>query len=161
MRYNTESHKQADKILADLTALTAEMGEIQSDSEKELEAIKAAYKDRIAPVKEGVEALEKALKTLAKKHRADLFDGRDRIDLENGALIFSIERRVKKAKCVLQKLKELEFIEAIKIAESVDWDQLEKWTDERLFLIGTERKVEEKFEYELIAAPLAGHGGKL
>jgi DNA repair ATPase RecN len=40
-------------------------------------------------------------------------------------------------------------LEAIIIEKKVNWDELEKWPDEKLIACGTERVVKEKIIYEL------------
>ena len=50
------------------------------------------------------------------------------------------------------RLKAAGFPEAVRVAESVDWDKLSAWPDERLFMVGTDRQVKEEFSYELKAA---------
>jgi len=50
------------------------------------------------------------------------------------------------------RLKAAGFPEAVRVAESVDWDKLSAWPDERLFIVGTDRWVKEEFSYELKGA---------
>jgi len=50
---------------------------------------------------------------------------------------------------VLERLEEMGFSEAVRVAKSVDWDVLERWPDEKLNLVGTERVPKETIEYEL------------
>jgi len=50
---------------------------------------------------------------------------------------------------MLARLEEIGAVEAIKIVKSVDWDVLDKWTDERLIEVGTERGKKERFAYEI------------
>ena len=49
------------------------------------------------------------------------------------------------------KLKAMGFPEAARVAKSVDWDLLSSWPDERLFMVGTHRRVKEEFSNELKA----------
>lgn len=46
-------------------------------------------------------------------------------------------------------LEELGYVDGIKIEKSVNWDEIEKWSDERLTAIGTERVTKEEFGYDL------------
>jgi hypothetical protein len=95
--------------------------------------------------------LETELKTLAREHHPDFFGESEscRVELPHGALLFALERRVKRARGVLENLKAEGFTQAVKIAESVDWDLLETWPEERLWLVGTERKTKEVYAYEV------------
>jgi len=45
------------------------------------------------------------------------------------------------------------FGEVVKIAKSLDREAIEKWPDERLFLIGAERKPKEEYSYDLKKEP--------
>lgn len=115
----------------------------------EIERLKAHYEGMMAPMKASVERDEKALQGLMKAHRAALFDGSDIVRLVNGTLIREAGDKVTIPKTALAKCKELGFTDVVKVAESLDRAAVEKWPDERLFLIGAKRKPDEKFEYEL------------
>jgi len=104
-------------------------------------------KDR--PLKAVIAGLEKRPEKLMKVNRADLFDSADRIDLAHGALLFSIRERVRRAKGVLARLEEIGAKDGLITRTSVNWDALEKWTDERLIETGTERVREDCFSYEV------------
>jgi len=144
---------EIDRRLYELGDSTRSLELLQAEAEKEIEAVRARYAEFIGPLKERIAALDKEIKTLTKKHKKMLFDGRDRVDLEHGALLYRVERKVKRARGVLENLEQCGFLEAIKVVKSVDWDVLEKWPDERLVMVGTERKRQEKFEYELKEGP--------
>lgn len=115
----------------------------------EVELLKARFEGMMAPMKAAVEREEKALQGLMKAHRAVLFDGTDVVRLANGTLIRTSGDKVTIPKTALAKCEELGFTEVVKIAKSLDRAVVEKWPDERLFLIGAKRKPDEKFEYEL------------
>ena len=116
----------------------------------EIEGVKQKW-DRIGYWTRIVEGLNKDLVALMKKNSEAIFEGEERVELGHGSLLFTIEERVVKARGVLEKLKEQKFTGAIKVVESVDWDALEKWPVERLVLVGTKRKREEIFSWELKA----------
>jgi hypothetical protein len=69
--------------------------------------------------------------------------------MPHGLLILTIETVPHKAGGVLAKLKELGRMDAIKVAESVDWDALVKWNDEQEAEVGIKGKLVETFGYEL------------
>jgi hypothetical protein len=86
-----------------------------------------------------------------KSNKIVLFDGTDIVRLVNGSLIHSVADKVSIPRDALAKCEELGFAEVIKIAKSLDRDAVEKWPDERLILIGAERKQKEEFSYDLAA----------
>ena len=145
-----EVHEEADDILLNLRSLEQRLSGIVIDASSEIELIKERHQAKISEIEKDIKTREKELKRLAGSRRAELFGKRDRIDLENGALMFAITRRVKKAKGMLERLKEYGYgAPAVKVAESVNWDELEKWPDDQLKQVGTERIVKEEFNYEL------------
>jgi hypothetical protein len=115
----------------------------------ELEILVRNHAQATGPLRARLEALDKKIKAHAKKHQVDLFVGRDRIDLVNGALLRKEEEYVRRVRGMLARLEEIGAVEAIKIVKSVDWDVLDKWTDERLIEVGTERGKKERFAYEI------------
>lgn len=141
--------ERADKLLLGLKMFTASMDRLAYDAAEEIDKVRLKYDEMIKPIKESIALTDKELRKLAKQNKIDLFDGRDRVDLKNGALLYTIEKHVKRAKGILERLKEQGFTDAIRIAESVNWDEIDKWPDEQLKKVGTERVEKERFEYEI------------
>ena len=107
------------------------------------------YKIKADKHREQLLYFEKCLVKLMKENRADLFPGTDdRVEMKHGALIYTVSNRVKRAKKMLDKLERLKRSDLIKIAKSVDWDSIEKMSDDDLAAIGAERVRKENFEYE-------------
>ena len=122
---------------------------IQDEAEAEIAKIRGKYVAEIKDLESIIQTLDKKIKTLCKYEREELFAETQRVELQHGALLYHAEWKIKRARGVLDKLEELGMTEAIKVSKSVRWDVLEKWTDEKLFLVGTERKLKESFSYEL------------
>lgn len=145
-----EAAKQADELLARIGKAKAEYEKVNRQWDAAIKELERQYGQRAREAKEQVRALEKQLVKHAKKHRIEVFGDRDRADLSAGALIWSVIRRVKRKKDVsVDRLKELGFTDGIKVVESVFWDRLETWPDEKLIAAGTERVTKESVEYEL------------
>jgi len=125
------------------------LAEIEARYTEELEALKAKYYADIEQRKEYIRRLELQIEKFAKKHMEELFKETDYVDTEIGRLIYQAKVAVKRAKGVLEKLEQLGWQEAIIIEKKVNWDELEKWADEKLIACGTERVVKEKIIYEL------------
>lgn len=148
----SQAFTRADRLLAEIAHLKRVRANVEREAQAEIEQVKARWHPHINYAGIKLQEAEAKLKALAKAHRAELFDGRDRVDLEHGALLFGVSQRVKRAKAVtVEALKALGQIgrAAVRVVESVDWDALEKWPDERLIEIGTERVRREAFAYEL------------
>ena len=144
---------QADNLLTEIRKAKKEFAAVREESQKRVAAIAEEYGGRINTLDGRIGDLEKALYTLARKNKKALFHDGDKLDLAHGILIRELKKRVKHARCVLENLKALGQKDAVRIAESVDWDRLEKWTDEDLERVGTQRVEEERFQYELKPEP--------
>lgn len=123
---------------------------VKAEAESEIKKVKDAYAERIQKLKTTLNDLDKDVKKLMKGNKKTVFQGADTRELPNGILHYSISYKVRKAKDITpDKLKDLGYQDGIKIEESVDWDTIEKWPDEKLVAIGTERKEKEEYSYEL------------
>jgi len=147
--YLSEAHKEADQLLMEMAGYKCRLKAIQDRAEAEIAKIRGKYVAEIKDLESIIQALDKKIKTLCKYEREELFAETQRVELQHGALLYHAEWKIKRARGVLDKLEELGMTEAIKVSKSVRWDVLEKWTDEKLFLVGTERKLKESFSYEL------------
>ncbi len=149
MLKKNEAVQQVERLLQALKGEKKALEDISAQYQKEIEAVQAKYYKHIEGIKANIKKLEFELEKTAKKHKYELFDRTDIVETQFGRLIFSIKEAVKRAKGVLERLVELGWNEAIIIEKKVNWDELERWTDERLIAVGTERLRKEKIEYEL------------
>lgn len=141
---------EADRLLLELGETERELDRLTAAMEAEVARLREVWVQRLAPLEQAKKRLEDEVLGLAKRHREELFPGPSwRVELRHGALLYEVERRVKRAKGMLEKLKEAGFLEAIRVAESVDWDRLESWPEERLRLVGTARVTKERYAYEV------------
>lgn len=139
--------------LAAVRTATQVADTIQAEAKEALTALHEQYAGRIGAANDALAAIEKDLRAFAKKNKAAIFDGKDRVDFANGFLLFQIVRRVRRAKSITVDLLESLGLDAVKTVKSVDWDAIERWPTEKLVLIGTERKPTEKIEYEVHGGP--------
>ncbi|MEN6439014.1 MAG: host-nuclease inhibitor Gam family protein [Syntrophobacter sp.] len=147
--YPTPHHEHIDEMLSRAGDLTSRVRAVETQCKAELDALTAKHKKAVTPIKQELETLDDSIRDYTRKHQVDLFEGRDRIDLANGALLHQVERRVKRIRKMPERLEAIKADDAIKTVKSVDWDVIEKWTDERLIEVGTERVKKETFAYEL------------
>lgn len=138
-----------DERLRRLGEITREFETYQSVAEYEIERIRSQYSEKLAEYKEQIKSLDKDVKSLARKNKAEVFDGKDQVSLDHGILLWGKEKKVSIPRDALDKIEIQGWTEAIKIAKSVDRTIVEKWPVERLTVIGAERKTVEKFSYEL------------
>lgn len=140
----------ADSLLFEIAGRQKSLEKEVADAEAAIAKVRDAYAARLQDLRIEITALEKELIGLVKEYKKQLFSGDDdRLDLEHGALIYSIEKRIIHGQKVLANLKKQGFSDFIKISESVDWDALSKWPDKRLEIVGTKRVKKEQFAYEL------------
>jgi len=139
----------ADSMLARIAEDTRKIDELTAEYNAAVSRLIAEYEARLAPLKQSVIHEEKNLTALMRAARAELFDGRDTVSLPHGVLYHSIVERVIIHRDALAKCEELGFFEAVKIVKSLDREVVERWPDERLMLIGAERKTKEEFSYDV------------
>lgn len=145
----TETEKFADMTLAQIRERKQKIDTLEAEAEQVIKTTTEMYQQALAPLQNELDALEKLLIKTMRKDKRILFDGRDIVQLDNGNLIYSKEPKVKIPRDALAKCEENKFTEAIKIAKSLDRAVVESWPNEKLFLIGAERKPAETFNYEL------------
>ena len=144
-----EIKRAADVCLAEIADYNARIEALNAGAEIARQALEAEYKDRLEPLKQALKLSVSSLVDTMRTNKRELFDGTDIVYLSHGSLIHSIADKVSIPKTALAMCEELGFAEVIKIAKSLDREAVEKWPDEKLFLIGAERKQKEDFSYDL------------
>lgn len=147
----TQVEINATGLLQSLRHAKKDLASTLAKAESELEAVRLKYQADIQTCEKAVKQAEKALAAFTKKHEVQLFDGRDRAEFKGvGALLMSSGWVVRRAKCVtIELLKKLGYRDGIRVEEKVDWDRINKWPDEKLVAIGTERNLKKEFGWEL------------
>ena len=97
--------------------------------------------------------MEAGLIAYSQFNKLELFRVKRSVELDYGRIGFRKSTELKpKSKItwemVLQRLKDLAFIEAVRTKESVDKEELQKWPDERLDMVGVRRITKDQFWYE-------------
>jgi len=145
----TEVPILADGYLSEIAHYKGLIDELDARTAVEMADVKARYDRQMLPVKALMETAITAIMQTMKFNKAVLFDGTDVVRLPNGSLIHHVAEKVSIPRDALARCEELGFDEVVKIAKSLDRDAVEKWPDERLILIGAERKPKEEFSYDL------------
>ncbi|RJP59025.1 MAG: hypothetical protein C4549_02760 [Deltaproteobacteria bacterium] len=140
---------KADIMLKNIKFTVGRIDSLEKEAEAELAAIRKKYEPELGLLKEQIAVFDKEIVFLMKQNAGRLFDGRDKISLTNGILLYAKEMKVSLARDTLAKIEEQGWEEAIKIAKSIDRAVVEQWTDERLFMVGGKKKLVEKFGYDI------------
>lgn len=143
--------KQADELLVKIGKLTRALEEMEAKAETEIEKIRRAYAPTIEGLQEKLRGLDRDLVKLMRKNKVKIFDGEDQVNLEHGILLYGREMKVSIPRDALGKIEAQGWLEAIKIAKSVNRGVVEKWPEERLVVIGAELRPKETYSYELKA----------
>jgi len=139
---------EAEALLAQIREYRTAVKNLSFDYSAEVEKLDEQYEEKVAPIEEARKAAVDSLLKLMKGNKAVLFADVDVVNLNSGRLLHSKEDKVTIPRDALDKCKAQGFAEVVKVAESLDREAIEKWTDEKLFLIGATRKPKETFNYE-------------
>jgi hypothetical protein len=146
---NDPVKKQLDLLLAQIAAKKKALDIMQQVMAADIERVTAQFKPAIGCAEDELRAFEAELLGLAKYHKHALFERTERLDLKHGALLRTVQRRVRRIKGMLERLKQAGRVEAVKVAESVDWERVEQYPDSLLTALGTQRVARELFAYEI------------
>lgn len=145
-----ERIEQAEALLQGIKEMSKVLEETKIEADEEIKAVKEKWTAKVQAVKRALSETEEKLEKLLRKHRGFFFADGDYRQLEGGAVYVRIVKAVKKARGVtVELLKALGYTDGVKVEESVNWSEIEKWTDEKLTAIGTERVEKEEFGYDL------------
>lgn len=145
-------HGQADDLLENIKAFQGIIDDMTTEYNDAVARLKADYEAKLKPFKEDLATDEKTLVGLMKAGKKALFDRTDVVYLPHGMLLYTKKDKVSIPRdhdAVIAICEEQGFGEVVKIVKFLDREAIEKWPDERLFLIGAERKPKEEFNYDL------------
>ncbi|HPO05385.1 MAG TPA: host-nuclease inhibitor Gam family protein [Bacillota bacterium] len=137
---------------------------LQKQYNDEVAAIAEKYAPSINKLKEETAAVERQMLKVARDKKKEIFGAADIYATKYGRLIRELTEKITIPRDALAKCEEHGFDEAIRIAKSLDRAVVEKWPDERLFLVGAKKDMVEKITYELTRPPartgLTGQSGQ-
>ena len=140
---------EADGILGDILQTTQEIARLQAAYDDAVNALTESFDGKAIFLRESLKDDDARLKVLMKHSKVELFTDTDVVNLAHGSLIRALVDKVKIPKTALATCEALGFADVVKIAKSLDREAVEKWSDEKLILIGAERKPKEEFSYDL------------
>ncbi len=142
--------QQIDNILLDISSLKRKIEEVRTQWDRAISELEKQYGAQLNGYKEQLRQKEKELIRISKQNISKIFDGSDRREFKNGVLYLQTTERVRRVRSVTTELlKQLGYNDGIKVIEKVDWEKIERWPDEKLVAIGTERVRNEEIKYEL------------
>ena len=152
--------EEANEALKEYGELKRITQDIESRLNDDIASLKAQAAEEAAQHTTRMSALENGLDAFSEAHKTDIFKDRRSVTLDYGTLGYrkSTELATVKGatwKTVLGKLKELAFKEAIRTKEEPDKDIISQWPEERLALVGCERKEKDTFWFELDETKIA------
>lgn len=134
-----ENVEQADGALAELSAISQKIKEIEIEQQESIDLAKA-------------KAAQQSLPLLARKK--ELFEKKKSLELGFGIIGFRASSEIAiqkgiKADMVISKLKEYSFLDGIKTTEGINRDAMLGWTNEKLESVGLERRQKDTFYIEV------------
>ncbi len=151
--YPIKNLEDANNAMAQIAAIKRELTGIENKMNEDIDRIKAEADIAAAPLNVRLSSIENGLLAFAEFSKEDLFSEKRSKELDFGSIGYRRSRELKPKpkttwKMVLGRIKELKF-PAIRTKESVDKDELSKWPDERLDLVGARRVKKDTFWYEI------------
>jgi len=139
-----DNQTQAEGALAEMAALERKMIQADLDMREICDAAKEHARAIKAPLEARYDELEAAIKKWATMNKTELFRERKSLDLAFGVFGFTAGTSIRQMNGVpeeetLAKIKTLGFTDAIRLVEEVNKEAMERWTDERLALVGCRR----------------------
>ena len=131
------SLEDATETLAEIGKLKRCLSDLESRLNDDVDALKADAAEQAAPLRSRLEALENGLAAFGEAQKESLFKDRRSVVLDYGTLGFrrsTVLSLLKGAtwKGVLGTLKEMKFLDAVRVKEEPDKDVMATWPDERI-----------------------------
>jgi hypothetical protein len=145
-----------DEILVQIRQVTRELSGIEQHLTRQIEALRALAMPRAEALKADLAAAEKQLRKIAKKNDAVLFSACDRAEMKSGAVVRSVQDVVRLPRDILKRLEAAGRDDMIKIAKSVDRDQVRQLPVEALEALGGSRENKTVYGYEVEGAENRG-----
>jgi phage host-nuclease inhibitor protein Gam len=146
--------RQAEAAMRELAALGRQIAAIDLDAQEALDQVKANAKDEMQPLQDRRKELENALCTFCELNKGELFSRKRSKETPFGVYGFRKSTKLLTAAkvtlgLVLERLKELNLTDAIRVKESVDKEAMREWPEERLEAVGMRRKSTDEFFVEI------------
>lgn len=145
----------ADDLLVEISALGDRISATEKAAQAEIAAVQAKYAG-LAQMQTRLAELDHELKNLMRRRQAEIFNGNDQVCRPRGRLFLGRESRLVIPGEALSHIKNRGWLEAVRISESINRVVVDKWSDERLQVIGAFRRESVTCSYELFSAAQTG-----
>lgn len=141
---------QAEGALAEMAALERKIALSRLAMQESIDLAKERSQEECTPLERRHKELFNGVKSWAKRNKASMFDKKRSLDLVFGVIGFQGSTKIQQMsgmseEYTLEKLKGYGFKAGIRITEKVDKEAMEKWTDERLALVGLIRRTSDNY----------------
>lgn len=145
---------QAEAALAAMAGLDRRIGEVEASMQEDIDLAKSRASQAAAPLLARRKELADAVAVYAKLNRQELFAKAKSLDLGFGVIGFRASTRIAQirgitAEMTLEKLRQFNFTDGIRIKEELNKDAALGWPDERLELVGLQRQQRDTFFIEI------------
>lgn len=145
---------QAEGALAEMAALDRKLAAIEADMQEAIDTAKARASQSAAGLVARRKELGDAVAVYARLNRQDLFSRSKSLDLGFGLIGFRASTRIVQARGVtaemtLEKLRQYNLADGIRVREEINRDACLGWPDERLELVGLRRQQADTFFIEI------------
>jgi phage host-nuclease inhibitor protein Gam len=146
--------KQAEAAMLELAKIGRDCERVRLDAEEIISQVKENTRKEMEPIIDRRKKLEDALCTFSTLNKSKLFSKRKTLETPYGAYGFRKSTKLQtlpkiKLADVLNRLRELNIIEAIKVKNSVDKESMREWPDSRLEAVGMSRVSKDEFFLEI------------
>lgn len=141
----------AGDMLQRISEIKMIIAKMQDAYEAEVQQIRQKYEADTAGKRAELQRLEAQIELFCSENKQLIFnEGPDsRVDLSAGSLLYVIQTRAKQVRAMKHTLEQLGRDDLIKTAKTVNWDAVNKLSNEELHALGTYRIELEIFNYEL------------
>lgn len=145
---------QAECALAEMAALDRKLCGIETGMQERIDLAKAEASQQANPLIARRKELADAVAVYAKLNRQELFAKAKSLDMGFGIIGFRASTRIAQirgitAEMTLEKLRQYNLADGIRIKEEINKDAALGWPDERLELVGLKRQTLDTFYIEI------------
>lgn len=145
---------QCEGALAEMAALDRKLSGIETEMQEAIDCAKAKAGQLAGPLVARRKELADSVAVFAKLNRQELFSKGKSLDMGFGVIGFRASTRIVQvrgvtAEMTLEKLRQYNLSDGIRIKEEINKDAALGWPDERLELVGLKRQQSDAFFIEI------------
>ena len=139
---------KVDELLARIGQLTARRRQLEDMAEAEIARVRTRFGE-IQELDDRIGQMDKEVKKMLKAKGGEVYQGKDKVNLNHGIIYHAIDQKVTIPKGALALIREHGWTDAVRVTEAVKREVVETWPEERLESIGTRRRDVHRYDYEL------------